>query len=636
MNERLSNMMSLPCILLVDDEPTARAVLGAMLADERYHLAAAECGEQALALAEQLQPDLILLDIMMPDMDGYAVCRRLRATPALGEIPIVMLTALDDAASRLVGIEAGADDFLSKPVERTELRARVATILRLDRYRKLVAEKQRFVRLTDRLPHGVVLVDAEGQIRFANPAFIALVSGTTEDAAQARSILDWISPNDRESLQLAIDRLRHEGDAFRHLEVHMVRTDGTDFPAMLDGVSYSEAARTMVQLVVQDITDSVLLNTERAEVARRKDEFLALLAHELRNPLAPIGTVLDALRLTGFTESQFPQFHGILERQFKQLVRLVDDLMDMSRISRGDIRIVKSPCDLNVVLDQALETSQPQIRAGRHKVVVMRSAEPLFIDGDAVRLTQVFSNLLNNAAKYMAVGGTIEVTMESRENLAQISVHDQGIGIPAEGLPHLFEPFRRVGKAADDFRQPGGLGLGLSLVQRLVELHGGQVTAHSDGLGRGSVFRVDLPLSARAVFRVCPERETSSRPLSGRWILVVDDNRDAAETLALMLQQLGGTVKVAYDGPEALALCLTFTPDAVLLDLGMPGMDGYEVARRLRASPAGQTLELIAISGWGQEEDRRRSAAAGFDQHLVKPVSLQGILSCLDSPVSIA
>jgi len=629
-------MMCMPRILLVDDEPTARAVLGAMLADERYHLATAECGEQALLLAEQLQPDLILLDIMMPDMDGYAVCRRLRATPALAEIPIVMLTALDDAGSRLAGIESGADDFLSKPVDRTELRARVATILRLDRYRKLVAEKQRFVRLTDRLPHGVVLLDAEGRIRFANPGFISLVGGTNEDAAQDRSIMDWIVSDERESLQVAVARLRHEGDAFRNLEVRMVRADGTRFPAMLDGVSYSESAGTMVQLVVQDITDSVLLNTERAEVARRKDEFLALLAHELRNPLAPIGSVLDALQLAGYAERQFPQFLGILERQFKQLVRLVDDLMDMSRISRGDIRIVKSPCDLNAILDQALETSQPQIRAGQHEVVVMRSTEGLYVDGDAVRLTQVFGNLLNNAAKYMPVGGRIEVRVESRDDRAHVSVQDEGLGIPAEDLPYVFEPFRRVGKASDELQQPGGLGLGLSLVQRLVELHGGRVSAHSDGLGRGSVFRVDLPLSARPASRVRREEGTSTRPLSGRWVLVVDDNRDAADTLALMLQQLGGTVRAAYDGSEALALCQTFKPDVVLLDLGMPGMDGYEVAQHLRASPAGQTLQLIAISGWGQDEDRRRSAAAGFDQHLVKPVSPQTLLGYLDSPASIA
>ena len=409
----------------------------------------------------------------------------------------------------------------------------------------------------------------------------------------------------------------------------MRRGDRTTFPAALDGIAYTETNRLMLQVVVQDITERVRLEGERAEAARRKDEFLALLSHELRNPLAPIGSVLDALRLGAVVEDQLPRLYGILERQFKQLVRLVDDLLDVSRISRGDIRIVKAPCDLSDILNQALETSEPQIRDGRHEVDVSFPATPCLIDGDAVRLTQVFSNLLNNAAKYTADGGRITVAIERCETRVQVSVRDTGIGIAEEDLPHVFEAFHRAGRVADDSPNPGGLGLGLCLVKRLVELHGGQVTAHSAGLGTGSRLIVELPLVDSGVNPADEDTTPSPPPLMGRWILVVDDNRDAADMLGLMLQKAGGTVKVAYDGPSALALFDTFTPDVVLLDLGMPGMDGYEVARRLRAGAAGKRAQIIAVSGWGQREDRCRTAAAGFDNHLVKPIRFNVVLDVL-------
>ena len=361
---------------------------------------------------------------------------------------------------------------------------------------------------------------------------------------------------------------------------------------------------------------------------RRKDEFLATLAHELRNPLAPIRNSLHLLRVAGARASA-ERVHEMLERQVNHMVRLVDDLMEVSRISRGKIDLRREPLDLAAVLRTAVETSKPLIERGRHELRLMLPDEPLPVDGDAVRLAQVFANLLNNAAKYTDDGGRIELAARRDGDSALVTVRDSGIGIAPEQLPRLFEMFSQIDRGAA--RAQGGLGIGLSLVQRLVQMHGGSVQAASDGLGHGSKFMVRLPLALAGTAAAGGPQPAAAAPLQARRMMVVDDNRDAADSLGMLLGFLGGEVRVEHDGASALAAIDGWQPSVVLLDLGMPGMDGFEVARRIRGKSQHRALTLVALTGWGQEEDRRRTRAGGFDHHLIKPVDINVLQALLAS-----
>jgi signal transduction histidine kinase/ActR/RegA family two-component response regulator len=354
---------------------------------------------------------------------------------------------------------------------------------------------------------------------------------------------------------------------------------------------------------------------------RRKDEFLATLAHELRNPLAPVRNSLHILRLAA-DDATVARVRAVMERQVDHLVRLVDDLMEVSRITRGKIELRRERTDLARVLRAALETSQPLIDACGHRIEVELPAEPLPLDVDPVRLAQVFSNLFNNAAKYAECPGDIRVRAWRENGTVAVSVRDDGIGIDPGMLAHVFEMFAQVD--GTHRRSQGGLGIGLTLVRSLVQLHGGSVSAHSEGIGRGSEFVVRLPLATGAeATTAAPEPlPTETPPMR---VLVVDDNRDAADSLGVLLGFLGYVVEVAHDGLGALRAVERFRPALVLLDLGMPEMDGYEVARRLRAQPDGQGLVIVALTGWGQEEDRLRSRQAGFDHHLVKPTDIDAL-----------
>jgi PAS domain S-box-containing protein len=356
---------------------------------------------------------------------------------------------------------------------------------------------------------------------------------------------------------------------------------------------------------------------ELAEASRRKDEFLAMLAHELRNPLAPIRNSLQYMQLKGLS-SELDSARSIIDRQVRQLVRLVDDLLDVSRISRGKIDLQKQRVSLTMVLESAVESSRPAIDAGGHRLVVRLPPQPVEIEADVTRLVQVLQNLLNNAAKYTPRGGQIELSGALEGGEAVIRVRDNGIGIPPEMLDRIFEMFVQVDRRIE--RSSGGLGIGLTLVQRLVQLHGGRVEAHSAGPGRGSEFTVRLPLPVVAEARragpdgAFPE---DARPVK---VLVVDDNHDGADSLAMMLRALGHFVRVEYDGERGADVAAEWRPDIALLDIGLPVLNGYDLARRLRAADATRSTVLVAVTGWGQLEDRRRSAQAGFDHHLVKPV----------------
>jgi signal transduction histidine kinase len=360
------------------------------------------------------------------------------------------------------------------------------------------------------------------------------------------------------------------------------------------------------------------------EADRRKDEFLAMLAHELRNPLAPIRTAVQLLRLKELPEAHSARARDTIDRQVEHLVILIDDLLDVSRITRGMITLQKEPVAASAIVARAIEITRPAIDARRHELILDLEDEPLTVDGDRTRLVQIVGNILHNATKFMEPGGRITLRVTREGESAIFTVKDEGIGIPADRIESVFDLFTQVhGSGAG---AQGGLGIGLALVRRLVEMHGGTVAARSDGPGRGTEIRVCLPLSTAApAAEVEPGTpQIAAAPLppqSRRRILVADDNGDAAGSLALRLELAGHEVRTAQDGLEALAVARTFEPQVVLLDLGMPAMDGYETARHLRRLSWGKDARLIALTGWGQQQDRQRTAEAGFDVHLVKPVS---------------
>jgi signal transduction histidine kinase/ActR/RegA family two-component response regulator len=410
-----------------------------------------------------------------------------------------------------------------------------------------------------------------------------------------------------------------------------VRKDGSRVPVSLTLSPIVNARGRIVgaSKIVRDITErrraeQALRASEEAlkEADQRKNEFLATLAHELRNPLAPIRNSLGLMSHSGAGSRELTYVKDVLERQVNHMVRLIDDLTEVSRITLGKIELRRECLDLGSVIQSAIETSQPILDSGKHELYVDFGREELVVDGDRVRLSQIFSNLLNNAAKYSEDGGPIWLSMRHAKGQAVVTVRDAGIGIPPEMLPRVFEMFTQLDSSAH--RKHGGLGIGLTLVQNLVQLHGGKVEAASRGPGSGSEFVVRLPLAAsRPVAEVAPAAPVAALPPLR--VLVVDDNRDAAESSSLLLEVLGAETHVVNDGSSALAALKTFPADLVLLDLGMPGMDGYEVARRIRSDPAHQGLKLVAVTGWGQEEDRLRSRRAGFDHHLVKPTGVEAL-----------
>jgi signal transduction histidine kinase len=359
---------------------------------------------------------------------------------------------------------------------------------------------------------------------------------------------------------------------------------------------------------------------------RRKDEFLATLGHELRNPLAPILNSLEILKLSGaFDDDRMRPACAVMERQVHHLNRLVDDLLEVSRITRGIIEVKKEPLDLAAIVRAAVETSRPVLDNLRHELVVDLDGDSMCVAGDPVRLTQVFANLLNNAAKYTNPGGRITVSTRHEGSEAIVSVKDNGIGIAPALLGQVFDMFMQVDRSTR--RSQGGLGIGLTLVRSLVGMHGGSVEARSDGPGLGSEFIVRLPLLVDVSVTTTESRRVETLP--ARRILIVDDSRDGGESLAMLLRVLGAEVALAHSGRNALESVETFKPDVVLLDIGMPGMDGYEVARRIRSNPANRHISLIALTGWGQDEDRKRSVAAGFNHHLVKPADIEQLRQLL-------
>ena len=524
-------------ILLVDDQPGKLLSYEAILADLGENLIKASSGREALEILLKNDITVVLIDVSMPELDGFELAEIIREHPRYQKTAIIFVSAVHLSDSdRLMGYERGAVDYVSVPIVPELLRAKVSVFAEL--YRKR-----------------------------------------------------------REAEELTRDLEQRVADRTAALETAIARqTELTD------------------QLRIAD---------------RRKDEFLALLAHELRNPLAPLRNAINILQLKESDDPDVLWCQGVIERQSVQLTRLVDDLLDVSRITLGKIKLRLQPLELASVVGRAVETSRPLIDAHRHELIVTLPDGPIRVEGDRARLTQVIANLLNNAAKYQNDGGTIALTVEREASAAVITVRDRGIGLAPDMLQEIFELFAQGERTLD--RAQGGLGIGLSLVKTVVELHGGSVSAASDGPGRGSEFSIRLPCLLQELdgYRSRDDADESAVPdCAGLRILVVDDSRDAAESLSKLLRLGGHEVLIAHEGEHALHLAATQQPAVVLLDIGLPGMDGYEVCRRLRQSGLTRAL-IVAMTGYGLERDRQRSQESGFDTHLVKPVPPHELLKLM-------
>jgi len=418
-------------------------------------------------------------------------------------------------------------------------------------------------------------------------------------------------------------RIRRRDDgAVRYIEsVETVRANAQGETECVVGTNLDVTERKTAEIRLRQAVVAL------SDADRRKDEFLATLAHELRNPLAPIRNGLQLMKMTGVQSAALEQARSMMERQLTQMVRLIDDLMDVSRISRGNIELRKEHVPFTAVVGSAVEASRPLIERMGHELTVTFPQQPLVVDADMTRLAQVFQNLLNNAAKYSDPGGYIQLNVERQGSDVVVTVKDTGIGIAADQLPRIFEMFTQGDRSLE--MSQGGLGIGLTLVKRLVEMHGGRVEAGSEGPGKGSEFVVRLPIVVEASKPQESGGAAEHGVRSSHRILVVDDNRDGADSLAAMLKLMGNDTRTAYDGQEGVDAAGEFRPDVIVLDIGLPKLNGYEACRRIREQPGGKGVVLIAITGWGQDEDRRRSRVAGFDHHMVKPVDPQALMNLL-------
>jgi signal transduction histidine kinase/DNA-binding response OmpR family regulator len=682
-------------ILIVDDLPEKLLVFGTVLEELGQNLVFVRSGSEALREVLNREFAVILLDVNMPDIDGFETATLIRGYKRSAHTPIIFITAYADEMQTHRGYSLGAVDYILSPVVPEMLRSKVKVFVDLHVMQRRVrrqaeqrialaaaeaarrsaedtTRRSNFLSHVSRVLSGTLEVDVakrqllELVVPEVTPCAVLVLlesDGVPTHALVCRSTTPVSAPSfvdhafgelpasaRRAFAEVLSGRCRvavHEAElpAAGSSPIAAMRLqDGPVFPLIhgervLGALLICGKSERVEWPMLEELAGRAAIAFENARLYRslrneiverrqaelrlqesnqRKDEFLAMLSHELRNPLAPIRNAVEVIRRLAPPDPKLAWATDVTDRQVAHLTRLVEELLDVARISQGKIALQMEAVDLQAVLAHSVETARPFLEARGHRLVQQLPAHPVWLRGDFARLSQVVANLLNNAAKYTPEGGTIQLLLGAHDGQALITVRDNGIGIEPELLPNVFELFEQGKRSLD--RSQGGLGVGLTLVQRLVELHNGRVEARSAGPGQGSEFAVVLPcLSEVQPSDPAQPAETQHGASAGCRVLVVDDNLDAADTVGMFLRIEGHVVQTAADGEEALACAAAFHPDVVILDIGLPRLDGYEVARRLRQGAAGSAALLIALTGYGQKGDQDQARAAGFDLHLVKP-----------------
>jgi signal transduction histidine kinase/DNA-binding response OmpR family regulator len=628
-------------VLVADDNTDMREYLARLLR-QRWRVTAVSNGREALAEAERSKPDLIISDVMMPELDGLGLIAAVHESETLHDIPVMLLSARAGEEARIEGLNAGADDYLVKPFSARELLTRVDNQLVRSRIRQI--ERSHATRMASvfmQVPAAIAILRGPSLVyELINERYCEIIGGREVLGMPLRQAFPEL---ESQGLCEELEGVLLTGHAAegRARRVMLARgpqgeTQECYFDYVHQPIRNSHGEIERVALVAFEVTELVRARRE-AEIANRtKDDFLAMLGHELRNPLSPILIALELMRLKGI--GALTKEHAVIERQAQHLVRMVDDLLDVARIAQGKITLRPERVELAKLVAQAVETVSPLLEERQHFLKVDVPVTGMEVTADPLRFTQVLSNLLTNAAKYTNNGGQISVTASAENGEAVVRVRDNGIGIAPDMLPQLFDKFVQERQALD--RSRGGLGLGLAIARSIASLHGGTVSATSDGIGKGSEFVLRMPLACAMRHATVPAAAPASL-LAGdgaaraprRRVLLVDDNPDVLEGLRALLEVHGHEVETAADPASALRTSQHFTPDIAILDIGLPGMDGYELAAELRQQPSFASTHLVAMTGYGQPADRSRSLAAGFAAHLVKPVSASQLYALMNEPV---
>jgi PAS domain S-box-containing protein len=624
-------------ILNVDDNDGARYAKTRILQVAGFNVIEAANGADALSMVSEQRPDLVLLDVKLPDINGIEVCRRIKAHSALATVLVLQTSAaLTGRADKIRGLEGGADNYLAAPIEADELIANVNALLRLRRTQAALREsEERFRQMAENI-HDVfwIFSIADKRLLYVSPAYESL--WRCDPALLAEDPMRWLEtvhPDDRERIRERFENMFDNGNYDE--EFRLVRTDGS-VCWIRDRCFFVRNAKNEIYRIARNSSDiSSAKNAERAlqDADIHKDQFLATLAHELRNPLGPIR---NAVELMCQVEPSKVDVHvrarEVISRQVDHLARLVDDLLDVARISKGKITLQHQPVELDMFVHAAVETTRPFIEIREHALTLDLPDEKIWIVGDSVRLAQVVGNLLNNAAKYTPRGGKILLKAErTAAGKLRIAVQDNGIGIVESKKASIFTLFAQGDTAPD--RAQDGLGIGLSLVKQLVHLHGGNIWVESGGAGKGSCFFVEFPVMESAGSASTPTvspvyRTGASDALK---VLIVDDNVDSVNITSMLLDSLGHETHVAHDALSAMAQAKRIVPDVIMLDIGLPGVDGYQLAQMIRDQADIGRATLIAVTGYGTDEDKRKARHAGFDHHMVKPANLQTLIGIIES-----
>jgi PAS domain S-box-containing protein len=629
-------MTSNPTLILnVDDNDGARYAKTRILQGAGFKVVEAANGTDALAIVRRDDPALVLLDVKLPDINGIEVCRRIKAEPSSSCVLVLQTSAaLTGRDDKIRGLEGGADNYLAAPIEADELVANVNALLRMRQTQDDLREsEERFRQLTDTIEDVFWMFSVpDSKLVYVSPAYEYLWGRSRAMLGQRPD--DWLEsvhPDHRATLAARWADLAssHHYDE----EYRLLLPDGST-RWVRDRLRPVRNARDEVYRVAR-ITSDISQRKEMEALLRvadsNKNEFLATLAHELRNPLSPIRNAAALLGAAGEgAADRQARAREVITRQVDHLAHLVDDLLDVARISEGKIALRLEEVDLGEVIAQAVETAGPLLTARGHHLDVQMPDEQIWVKGDQVRLAQSMGNLLHNAAKFTPRGGQVQVRATLAEGgMVRIAVQDNGIGIAEDALPRIFGMFAQAAVPPD--RAPEGLGIGLSLVSRLLEMHGGRLSASSRGIGLGSTFTVELPVLRVEHARGAPgvEAGRGQARADGLRVLLVDDNLDAMEMMGFLLGEMGYDPITTTDTQRIVELALENKPDVIVLDIGLPGMDGYELARMIRREPELAAVRLVAHTGYGSPEDRKKAKDAGFDAHLVKPAELDDLEAAL-------